>query len=62
MLGWVGAGGFFLDGSVRIEAEDLAGLERVLRYCARSPPLGSSASSPSVPTGSYTICPSLCGG
>jgi hypothetical protein len=29
-------GGFLLDGSVRIEAADHAGRERVLRYCARS--------------------------
>jgi hypothetical protein len=37
MLGWAGGGGFSLDGSVRIEAEDRAGLERVLRDCARPP-------------------------
>jgi hypothetical protein len=36
---WVGrgTGGFSLDGSVRIAAHDRAGLERVLRYCARPP-------------------------
>jgi hypothetical protein len=37
MLRWAGGGGFSLDGSVRIEAEDRAGLERLLRYCARPP-------------------------
>jgi hypothetical protein len=37
ILGWAGGGGFSLDGSVRIEAEDRAGLERLLRYCARPP-------------------------
>ncbi len=30
-------GGFSLDGSVRIEATDRAGLERLIRYCARPP-------------------------
>jgi hypothetical protein len=30
-------GGFSLDASVRIEARDRAGLERLLRYCARPP-------------------------
>jgi len=34
MLGWE-HGGFSLDASVRIEAQDRAGLERLLRYCAR---------------------------
>jgi hypothetical protein len=29
--------GFSLDASVRIEANDRAGLERLLRYCARPP-------------------------
>jgi hypothetical protein len=37
MLGWRGTGGFSLDGSVRIAAHDRAGLERLLRYCARPP-------------------------
>jgi hypothetical protein len=37
MLGWAGGGGFSLDGSVRIEAEDRVGLERVLSDCARPP-------------------------
>jgi hypothetical protein len=37
MLGWAGGGGFSLDGSVRIEAEDRAGLERLPRYCAQPP-------------------------
>jgi hypothetical protein len=30
-------GAFSLDASVRIEGGDCAGLERLLRYCARSP-------------------------
>jgi len=31
------ARGFSVDGSVRIEATDRAGRERLLRYCARPP-------------------------
>ena len=34
---WDHAGGFSLDASVRIEAHDRQGLERLLRYCARPP-------------------------
>jgi hypothetical protein len=34
---WRNGGGFSLDASVRIEADDRAGLERLLRYCARPP-------------------------
>jgi hypothetical protein len=30
-------GGFYVDASVRIEAADRAGHERLLRYCARPP-------------------------
>jgi len=37
MLRWQNGGGFFLDASVRIEADDRAGLERLIRYCARPP-------------------------
>jgi hypothetical protein len=37
MRSWEHGGGFSLDASVRIEAHDRAGLERLLRYCARSP-------------------------
>jgi len=37
MAGWEHGGGFSLDASVRIEALDRAGLERLLRYCARGP-------------------------
>jgi hypothetical protein len=37
MLGWEHGGGFSLDGSVRIEATDREGLERLIRYCARPP-------------------------
>ena len=35
MLDWANGGGFSLDASVRIGADDRAGLERLLRYCAR---------------------------
>ena len=34
---WRHGGGFSADGSVRIEAADRAGRERLLRYCARPP-------------------------
>ena len=34
---WQQGGGFSVDGSVRIEATDRAGRERLLRYCARPP-------------------------
>ena len=37
MAGWHHGGGFSLDAAVRIEARDRAGLERLLRYCARPP-------------------------
>jgi len=37
MAEWRNGGGFSLGASVRIEADDRAGLERVLRYCARPP-------------------------
>jgi len=35
MAQWQHGGGFSVDGSVRIEAADRAGRERLLRYCAR---------------------------
>ena len=35
MGAWEHAGGFSMDTSVRIEAQDWEGLERLLRYCAR---------------------------
>jgi hypothetical protein len=35
MAQWDHGGGFSVDGSVRIEAADRAGRERLLRYCAR---------------------------
>lgn len=35
MAAWKHGGGFSVDASVRIEAADRAGLERLLRYCAR---------------------------
>jgi hypothetical protein len=34
---WDHGGGFSLDATVRIEADDRRGLERLLRYCARPP-------------------------
>jgi hypothetical protein len=37
MEAWEHGGGFSLDASVRIEADDRKGLERLLRYCARPP-------------------------
>jgi hypothetical protein len=37
MLSWQGSGGFSVDASVRIEGEDRAGIERLVRYCARPP-------------------------
>jgi hypothetical protein len=37
MGGWEHGGGFSVDASVRIEGTDRAGLERLLRYCARPP-------------------------
>jgi hypothetical protein len=37
MLTWQGSGGFSVDASVRIEAEDRAGMERLVRHCARPP-------------------------
>jgi len=35
MASWEHGGGFSLDASVCIEANDRSGLERLLRYCAR---------------------------
>ncbi len=37
MLSWEHGGGFSLDASVYIQDTDRAGLERLLRYCARPP-------------------------
>lgn len=37
MRQWQHGGGFSIDASVRIEAADCAGRERLLRYCARPP-------------------------
>ena len=37
MLMWQASGGFSIDASVHIPARDRAGLERLLRYCARPP-------------------------
>ena len=37
MLTWQASGGFSVDASVRVEGEDRAGVERLVRYCARGP-------------------------
>ena len=37
MRTWQASGGFSIDASVHIPARDRAGLERLLRYCARPP-------------------------
>ena len=37
MLTWQASGGFSIDASVHIPGRDRAGLERLLRYCARPP-------------------------
>lgn len=37
MAGWEHGGGFSVDAAVRIDGNDRAGLERLLRYCARPP-------------------------
>jgi hypothetical protein len=37
MLTWQATGGFSVDASVRIERDDRAGVERLVRYCARPP-------------------------
>jgi hypothetical protein len=37
MASWDHGGGFSLDASIRVKGPDRAGLERLLRYCARPP-------------------------
>jgi len=37
MLNWQGSGGISVDASVRIEAEDRAGVERLVPYCDHPP-------------------------
>ena len=37
MLSWQASGGFSVDASVRVEGDDRAGVERLVRYCARPP-------------------------
>jgi len=37
MRAWEHGGGFSVDATVRVEAADRAGLERLLSYCARGP-------------------------
>ena len=44
--GWAHGGGFSLDATVRIAGADLAGRERLLRYCARPPFASSICTSP----------------
>jgi len=50
---WKHGGGFSVDGSVRIEAADRAGRERLLRYCARPPSSREACSDTTIagPTG-----------
>jgi len=50
MLSWDHGGGFSLDASARIEANDRAGLERLIRYCARPPRNPSPTASINPPT------------
>ena len=57
MREWHNDGGFSLDAAVRIPAWDRAGLERLLRYCAR-PPLPSTALRLSMMRTYAIICPS----
>jgi len=55
MLTWEHGGGFSLDASVRVEATDRDGLERLIRYCARPPfALERLTSSAAAPTRSST--------
>ena len=37
MLTWQATGGFSVDASVRVEGDDRAGIERLVRYCSRPP-------------------------
>jgi hypothetical protein len=37
MLTWQASGGFSVDASVRVEGDDRAGVEHLVRYCARGP-------------------------
>ena len=46
MFGWSHGGGFSIDASVRIAADDRRGLERLLRYCARPLIFASRTSDP----------------
>ena len=62
---WEHGGGFSVDGSVRIEAADRAGRERLLRYDRRKSPGGiaparrspSNGYANSIPNASYTTTP-----
>jgi len=54
---WGHGGGFSLHAAVRIEAEDRAGLERLLRYCAPVPPSPAN-DSPGTATISRSATPS----
>jgi hypothetical protein len=61
LLSWRHGGGFSLDASVQVEADDRAGLERLLRYCAR--PIFAMERLTWVAedrTGWFTVCPNRC--
>jgi hypothetical protein len=57
MGGWASGGGFSVDATVRIAGADLAGRERLLRYCAgrRSPSVTCTNTTPNI---CYTTSPS----
>ena len=57
MARWGHGGGFSVDGSVRIEADDRTGRERLLRYCAPHPSLWNGYAS-SIPSTCSTRRPS----
>ena len=54
-------GGFSVDARVRVEASDRAGLERLLRYCARGPPGPTLIRRPHRPRGASWLAP-FCAG
>jgi hypothetical protein len=49
MAQWEHGSGFSVDASVRIEATDRAGRERLLRYCARPPASRPVVARPTTP-------------
>jgi hypothetical protein len=61
MARWRHGGGFSLDASVRIDGHDRAGLERLLRYCARPARWSGSSSSPTTSSCIAGLSPSPMG-